>query len=178
MIEAQPRLDTGSEKRVNHPVVKCQSYLVRHAAPLREHARPSHGKTIGLYAQLLHQCDVVQITMIVIAGHVTGIVIGDRASLPVRVPYTGAAAVLAGRALDLKARGGYAPDKIAPYPPDRKRCGGGHSFGPCRIAASIPRNHGSLLPNSLICQVRLVAAALYCDMSIYCAAFRAICPRH
>ena len=95
MIEAQPGLDTGSEKRVNHPVVKCQSCLIRHAAPLRKHARPSYGKTIGLYAQLLHQCDVVRITTIVIAGHVTGIVIGDRAGLPVCIPYTGAAAVLA-----------------------------------------------------------------------------------
>ena len=52
--------------------------------------------------------------MIVIAGHVAGIVIGDRAGLRVGVPYAGAAAVFARRALDLKARGRHAPDKIAP----------------------------------------------------------------
>ena len=77
VIEAEPRLDTGGENRVDQPVVECQARLVWHAASLRKHARPGNRKTIGLYAKPLHQRDIFRITMIVIAGDVAGIVVGD-----------------------------------------------------------------------------------------------------
>ena len=57
--------------------------------------------------------------MVMIAGDVAGVVVGDLALLAVGVPDAGPAAVLARRALDLEARGRHAPDEIAPQSPKR-----------------------------------------------------------
>ena len=61
--------------------------------------------------------------MVVVAGDVAGVLVGDLALLAVGVPDTGPAAVFARRAFDLKARGRYAPDEIAPQRSDRRELG-------------------------------------------------------
>ena len=103
MIQAEPRLDTGGEDRIDQAVIERQSEFVRRPPPLRQNPRPSDGKPIGLNAEPLHQPDVLQIAMVVVAGDVAGVVVGDLAFLAVGVPDAGAAAVFARRALDLKA---------------------------------------------------------------------------
>ncbi len=114
MIQAKPRFDAGCENGIDEPVVKCESWLIRRTATLRQNPRPGDGKTVGLNAELLHQGNIFGITVVVIASNVAGVMVGDAALQPVGVPDAEPAAVLARRALDLEGGGRHAPKKIAP----------------------------------------------------------------
>ena len=60
-----------------------------------------------------HQRDIFAVTMIVVAGHVTGVTFEDGAGARAEfIPDAGAAAVFARRALDLIGRSRSAPEKI------------------------------------------------------------------
>ena len=59
-----------------------------------------------------HQVEVLGPAVVVVAGHVTVVVVVDRAgTVGERVPDAGAASVLGDGALDLVRRGGDAPDE-------------------------------------------------------------------
>src|SRR5664280_29186 len=120
VVEAPPRLDAGFEDRVEQAVVERQPRLIRCPASLRQHARPGDRKPVRLNAEPLHEADVLEIAMVVIAGDVAGVVVGDLALLAMRIPDTEPAAVFAHRALDLKTRGRHPPDEIAPQPRERR----------------------------------------------------------
>src|SRR5207244_10978279 len=69
---------------------------------------------IGSQPKIAHQRDVLLIAMIMIAGDVAGIAVGDAPFLPAeRVPYAGTPAVLVHGSFDLIARRGNAPHKAA-----------------------------------------------------------------
>src|SRR6516162_3731411 len=97
VIEAEPWFDAGGENCIDKPVVEYQARLIRVAPPQRKNTRPSDGETIGMDAEPLHQPNVLQVTVVVIAS--------DLAFLAIGVPNAKAAPVFARRPLDLKARG-------------------------------------------------------------------------
>ena len=114
VIKAEPRLDAGRQERIDQPVVESEPRLVRRPSPRRQESRPRHRKAVGLNAEALHQADVLGIAMVMVAGDVAGVLVGDLALQAVGIPDAKPPAVLARRALDLKCRRRYAPDEVAP----------------------------------------------------------------
>ena len=81
MIQAQPGLYAVAQHLVDQAIVEVEAQAVGLAAPLRQHARPGHGKPVDLRAQAPHQRHVFPIAMVVVARHIAGIAIGDTARL-------------------------------------------------------------------------------------------------
>ena len=137
MIQAQPGLYAVAEHLVDQAIVEVEAQAVGLAAPLRQHARPGHGKPVDLRAKALHQRHVFPVAMVVVARHIAGIAIGDAARLSAeQVPDAGAAPVLCGGPLDLIGRGGDAPLERC-----RQRQGGRHGRGgtaPGAASLSVP----------------------------------------
>ena len=122
MIQAQPGLYAVAEQLVDQAIIEVEAQAVGLAAPLRQHARPGHGKPVDLRAKALHQRHVFPVAMVVVARHIAGIAIGNTARLSAeQVPDAGAAPVLCGGPLDLIGRGGDAPLERC-----RQRQGGRH----------------------------------------------------
>src|SRR5581483_6519627 len=105
MIETKPRLDACGEQPVDQAIVERKTGFVGCPASLRQHARPRNGKPVRLDAKPLHQGYIFAVTMIVVARHVAGVVVGDRSCTGVDVPDAWPAAILVCRPLDLIARG-------------------------------------------------------------------------
>ena len=117
------------EQFVDQTIVEVEAQAVGLAAPLRQHARPGHGKPVDLRAEALHQRHVFAIAMVVVARHIAGIAIGDTARLSAeQVPDAGAAPVLCDGPLDLIGRGGDAPLERC-----RQRQGGRHGAAPAQL---------------------------------------------
>jgi len=111
MIKAKPRLDAGGQQRIDQPIVERKSGLVDPPPPLRQQPRPGDREPVRLHTQRLHQRDILGIAVVMVAGLVAGVAIGDAASGTAGIPHARAAAVFARRALDLKARCGHPPNK-------------------------------------------------------------------
>src|SRR5262249_43248150 len=108
MVEARPRLDPRREQRIDQPVIEGKARLIGRAAAGRKHARPGHRKSVAADAQVLHQGDVFREAVVVVAGDVAAVSVGDPAGLTaIAVPYAGRATVIARSALDLVTRAGH-----------------------------------------------------------------------
>ena len=79
VIETKPRLDAGCDQRIDQPVVEGDACFVDGAAAARQHAWPRHRKAIGVDAEPAHERYVLAVPVIVIAGDVAGVAIGDLA---------------------------------------------------------------------------------------------------
>ena len=113
VVEADPGFDADGEQTVDQPVVEFESGLVRLPPAGGKDTRPGDREPVGAHAQLPHQRDVLAIAVIVIAGHVARIAIGDPALLAAeRIPDALAAPAFPGGAFDLVRRGRDAPDEI------------------------------------------------------------------
>ena len=113
VIKAEPRLDPRGQERIDEPVVERQARFVRGPASERQNPRPGEREAVGGGAELLHQRHVVEVEVIVVAGDVAGIAVGNAALLAAtRVPDARAAAILERRPFDLIARGGDPPDEV------------------------------------------------------------------
>ena len=85
------------QQLVDQAIVEVEAQAVGLAAPLRQHARPGHGKPVDLRAEAPHQRHVFPIAMVVVARHIAGIAIGNTARLSAeQVPDAGSAPVLCG----------------------------------------------------------------------------------
>ena len=124
VIERDRRGDARVEQLIHEPAVEVQARTVRHAAARGEDARPGDREAVTPEAETLHQPHVVPVPVVVIAGDVAGLPVGDlpgRAAEP--VPDRLAAAVLADRTLDLVGSGRRSPHKTfgktehVPLPP-------------------------------------------------------------
>src|SRR6516162_3989089 len=104
-VARSPPNPSPNKVKIDGSLKVAQARLIRVAPPQRKNTRPSDGETIGMDAEPLHQPNVLQVTVIVIASDVAGIMVGDFAFLAIGVPNAKAAPVFARRPLDLKARG-------------------------------------------------------------------------
>ncbi len=112
MIETEPRLDAGGEDCIDEPIVEGQPFFIGQSAARRRNARPSRRETISPNTEVLHQGDVLEVAVIMVARDIAGIAIGDLAgSAAPSIPYAGAAAIFLRSSLDLITRCRNAPDK-------------------------------------------------------------------
>jgi len=112
VIQAEPGLDSRRQQRVDEAVIECQPRLVGVTAAVRQDARPGDRKPIGVDAEIAHQRNVLGPTMVMIAGGVAGIAVGDAPDLAAKgVPDAGASTVFTHGAFDLVARCRDAPDE-------------------------------------------------------------------
>ena len=140
MIQAQPGLYAVAQQFVDQTIIEVEAQAVGLAAPLRQHARPGHGKPVDLRAKAPHQRHVFPIAMVVVTRHIAGIAIGNTARLSAeQVPDAGSAPVLCGSPLDLIGRGGDAPLERC-----RQRQGGRHGAPRHGFTISSSRSHGPL----------------------------------
>ena len=114
VIQAEPGFDAGRQQPVDQAIVEGEAGLVHRPASRRHDARPGDGEPVGLHADPAHQRNVLGEAMVVVAGDIAGIAIGDAAGNPaIAVPDAGAPPVGRGGAFDLIARGRNAPDEVA-----------------------------------------------------------------
>ena len=105
--------DAVGEQFINQPVVVVQPLRIRGAGPFREHARPGDGKAVRLYAERLHQLNILFVERVLRRADQRDVVVGDGAGLsaeiqPVRRPRV----VRFKMPFDLKRGGGGAPQKM------------------------------------------------------------------
>ena len=113
VVQADPRFDAGFEQPVDQPVVEGQPGLVERARALRQHARPGDRETIGADTDVAHQRDVLAPAMIVVAGDVAGVAVGDATRLMGKdIPDARSPTIFRDGAFDLVTRGGYAPHEV------------------------------------------------------------------
>src|SRR5688572_17990196 len=114
MVEAEPRFDAGGEQAVDQSVVKSQPSFVHRATTGRQNARPGNREPVGADAEIAHQRDVLGVAVIVIAGDIASIAVGNTAGYAtVSVPDARPAPIDLRCAFDLVARGRDAPNEIA-----------------------------------------------------------------
>jgi hypothetical protein len=112
VIETKPGLDLRRDERVDQAIVECESRFVRLAAAARDDSRPRHRKPIGVDTENAHQANVLRIAVVVVAGDVTSVTVGDASGLPaIGVPNAWAAPVLGDGAFNLIAGRRNAPYK-------------------------------------------------------------------
>ena len=147
VVERQPGRHVVREQLVDEAVVERQpARLDRPAA--RAHPRPGHREAVRRQPEPLHERDVLGHPAVVVARHVTGVGVLDRAGNSREgVPDGGAAAVLGDRPLDLVRRRRGAPQEAGR---ERARLGrrvgcgsrpraghSGHAFtAPCMMPAT------------------------------------------
>ena len=141
----------AASSEFDQTIVKSKTRLVDRANPLRQNAWPRDGKAIGPNSKISHQRYVLAVTMIMVAGDITSVAVGDRPRLPaIDIPNALAAAILMRGAFDLIARRRDPPDKVmgpladchlmpllsrqARYSDGRVRRRQGHAAAPLRQA--------------------------------------------
>ncbi len=75
MIERDPRLDAHFKQSIDQSIVERESRLVDLTAAARQDAGPCDREAIGVDAQLLHDPDIRQPSMVVVAGDIARIAI-------------------------------------------------------------------------------------------------------
>ncbi len=110
VVERDQRRDARGEQLVHQRPVEVQPLLVD-LALLRHHPGPADGEAIGIQADLLHQRHVLPEAVIVVAGDLAAVSMGDM-SVREGVPDARPFAVFVVRALDLIGRAGRTPKKI------------------------------------------------------------------
>ena len=106
MIQIKPRFDLDFDSCVDQSVVKGDPGGVHRAATRRQDARPCDRKPMGADPKPAHLIDVLGIVMVMIAGDVAAVAIGNAANLSaISVPDARAAPVLLHGAFDLITRG-------------------------------------------------------------------------
>ena len=109
-------LDAGCEQFVDEAVVEVNPPVVRLAGAVGEDPWPGDREPVGGGTDVLHQRDVFLVSVVVVVGHITVLVVLDVAGcVGVRVPDGRALAVLVPRAFDLVRR-----RRDAPAEPIRK----------------------------------------------------------
>ena len=130
VVQGEQRRDAGGQQLVDQPVVEPEAGGVHPTCAGRQHPRPGHREAVGLQPQLAHQRHVVGHAVVVVAGHVAGVAMGDAAGRAHEaVPVADAGTVGQRRALDLVGRCGRAPQEAG-----RKHgVGAGGSGGWCGV---------------------------------------------
>ncbi len=106
-------LDAVFQQGVDQALVEVQALLVDPAAAFGHHPAPGHAEAVGLHAQFLHQPDVLAPAVVMVAGHVAGVVVEHAAGgVGETLPDAGTGAVGQRRAFDLVGRGGATPDEV------------------------------------------------------------------
>ena len=133
VVQRGHRGDAAGQQRIGQPLVEVQAGRVGRAPAGGLDARPGEGEPVAADAEPGHQLDVLAPPVVVVVGHVGGLVVADGAGLAAEhIPDRLAAAVLGRGALDLERRGGHPPGEAAGEP--RQGCAV-HS-APSAMAAS------------------------------------------
>ena len=112
MIERRVRRDAIGDEAVEEPVVELKALRIWRADALREYPRPRNREPIRSGGERLHRLHIVSISVIVIVGDVSVVVVADLSRrVRERVPDRRATVVLADGAFDLIGGGGGAPEK-------------------------------------------------------------------
>ena len=112
VVQGDRRFDAGGMQGFQQAAIKGHTSLVDGTGALRQDARPGDGEAVGLESQLLHDFNIFLEVMIVIAGLMGGIAIGDLARLGAKtVPDGLALAIGLPSTLDLGGSGGRPPLK-------------------------------------------------------------------
>ena len=112
MVERRVGSDSALEERIDEAVVKVQARDV-HTRPTCENARPRDGEAIGVDTERGHARDVVAVPVVVVAGHVAGRTVVDRAGPAAEdVPDGWLLAVSVVRSLDLVRARRHAEDEV------------------------------------------------------------------
>ena len=107
VIERRHRLDAALEQPLDQAAVEAHARRVERPGAVGLHARPRDREAVGLEAQGRHEVEVLAPAVVVIAGDVAGVAVGDGARHAAEgVPDRLAAAVLVRGALDLVGGGG------------------------------------------------------------------------
>jgi hypothetical protein len=110
MIQSDARLDLRRQQLVDEPRVEVDSLLVDLPESEGEDAGPGDREAVGLNAEFGHQCHVVSVAVVVIAGDIPGISAEDPSGLLAEdIPDRESLAVLAGGTFDLIGSRGGAP---------------------------------------------------------------------
>ena len=70
MVERDPRPDAGGQQLVDEPGVEVDTRVVERTPSVGLDARPGDREAIGVDAELPHECDVVAVAVVVVAGDV------------------------------------------------------------------------------------------------------------
>jgi hypothetical protein len=112
VIERRERRDAIGDEAVEESVVEVEAPRIWRADALREYPRPRNREPIRSGGEPLHRLHIVSISVIVIVGDVSVVVVTDLSRrVRERVPDRRATAVLADGAFDLICGGGGAPEK-------------------------------------------------------------------
>ena len=107
------RLDARLQKSVNDVVVIGKAFLIHLSCPFGQDSRPAEGKTIGFDAEFLHNGNVFFVTVIGIAGNVSGMAFIDSSRfMRENIPDALSLSAFLCAALDLVRRCSCSPDKI------------------------------------------------------------------
>ena len=112
VIERRRRLDAAFEQPLDQAAVEAHAGRVERAGPVGLHPRPRDREAVGLEAQGGHQVEVLAPAVVVVAGDLAGVAVGDGARHAAEgVPDRVAAPVDVRGPLDLVGGGGGAEAK-------------------------------------------------------------------
>ncbi len=112
VVERRDRFDSSRQQPVDETLVEGEAGFVDVTGSVRQHPRPGDREPIGAHPHLFHQFDVFGPTVVVVAGHVTGGAVFDRAvGVGEPIPDRFSLAVFVPGALDLVAGGGGTPQE-------------------------------------------------------------------
>ena len=112
VIESADGADFGFEQRIGDALVVVEAFLIGGARAVGLNPRPGDGEAAALQIELLHDGDVLFVTVIGVAGYVARVAtfyFADR--VREAVPNGFAFAIFVPRAFNLIGGGGCAPEK-------------------------------------------------------------------
>ena len=112
MINSNPRRNSVFQQFVCQIVVETRALGVDGAGTVGHNTTPTDGKPIVFYTQLVHQCNVLLVSMIVVACNTAAHVAQGFAFRKLFVPNTRASSAFVFRTFDLIRGRGDAPNKI------------------------------------------------------------------
>ncbi len=114
MVEREHRCDSRGEEVVDQAFVEVHPRGVGRAAAGGLDPRPRDGESIAVEPELGHQCDVLAVPVVVVAGHRCRAAVDDPSGLHAeRVPDAGALPVSRRRTLDLVGRRARSEPEVA-----------------------------------------------------------------
>ena len=110
VVKRRPRRDARRQEAIDETVVEIEPCDVHGAAPCRKYPRPCDAESVRADAEGRHQCDVLGVSVVVVARHVGVAAVFDETwLLGIGVPDRCAPAIDIVGALDLEGRSGDAP---------------------------------------------------------------------